>query len=339
MTVKNFTVSELVNSLRHSNLPTVVVEGKDNANMIERLIKRRGSTELDRTKKVNVLLVSNRNVLISFYNRRYEFTIPVVFIANRDMWLYTRVPRLYQDIIFTQGYSLENDIYKGAGLENLLEPHERWEYHQVLNSTIEWFAFEVEEYRAGKRKRVNFRLKDIIPPGQAELDTNFCKQQGFHRPNPETVQQIRNDHQFRLPGRLLFDILRRILNTSGRSFKFQITPRGLYEIALMMCASPPLLKGLMSEVRKKIDREEARINLAPLGHAPERQRELKIKVGNKINATILKKDGIKVTVQLQTDNNEEIIFESPYYPGQVGDTAKLKVMDLDSTGKVSKVIP
>ena len=70
--------------------------------------------------------------------------------------------------------------------------------------------------------------------------------------------------------------------------------------------------------------------------APEKP---KIRVGQKVNATILKKDGFKVTVRLQTDYNEEVIFELPYYPAQVRAQVKLRVQAVSETGQVTKVIP
>ena len=65
----------------------------------------------------------------------------------------------------------------------------------------------------------------------------------------------------------------------------------------------------------------------------------KVKVGKKVNAKVLKKDGFKVTVQLQTDAREEVTFERPYYPGQIGQVKKLRVTAVDSEGKVRKVVP
>ena len=50
-------------------------------------------------------------------------------------------------------YGLENDLYAEAGLERLLEPHEIWKHRQVRNSVIKWFAFEVEEFLAGRREK------------------------------------------------------------------------------------------------------------------------------------------------------------------------------------------
>ena len=72
---------------------------------------------------------------------------------------------------------------------------------------------------------------------------------------------------------------------------------------------------------------------------PKEPEKPKVKVGDRINATILKKDGFKVTVQLQTDNNEELIFERPYYPGLVGAKIKLRVQGVSENGAVTKVIP
>ena len=36
----------------------------------------------------------------------------VIFVADQDMWFFTGIPEKYRDtIIFTRGYSLENDLY------------------------------------------------------------------------------------------------------------------------------------------------------------------------------------------------------------------------------------
>ena len=70
--------------------------------------------------------------------------------------------------------------------------------------------------------------------------------------------------------------------------------------------------------------------------APEKP---KVKVGHRVNATILEKDGMKVMVRLQTDNNEEVVFERPYYPGLVGAQIKLRVQAVNESGQVTKVIP
>ena len=65
----------------------------------------------------------------------------------------------------------------------------------------------------------------------------------------------------------------------------------------------------------------------------------KVKVGDRVNATVLKKDGFKVTVRLETDAREEVTFERPYYPGMVGAQVKVRVQRVDKGGRITKVIP
>lgn len=65
----------------------------------------------------------------------------------------------------------------------------------------------------------------------------------------------------------------------------------------------------------------------------------KVKVGDRVNATVLKKDGFKVTVRLETDAREEVSFERPYYPGLVGAQVKVRVQRVDKGGRITKVIP
>ena len=72
---------------------------------------------------------------------------------------------------------------------------------------------------------------------------------------------------------------------------------------------------------------------------PEKKVKPKINTGDRVNATILKKDGFKVTVQLDTDNKEELVFERPYYPGAVGAQVKLRVLGINEDGHVTKVVP
>lgn len=72
---------------------------------------------------------------------------------------------------------------------------------------------------------------------------------------------------------------------------------------------------------------------------PKEPEKPKAKVGDRVNATILKKDGLNVTVQLQTDENQELVFERPYYPSAVGATVKLRVIGVDATGKINAVTP
>ena len=97
---------------------------------------------------------------------------------------------------------------------------------------------------------------------------------------------------------------------------------------------------------KPVQRQDIQQQIqAPKSQAPPTPKPLKqpehpkIKVGDKVNATILKKDGMEVTVRLQTQKNEEVVFERPYYPGLVGAKIKLRVQGISKNGEVTKVVP
>ena len=336
--------------------------------------------QLDKHPKV--LSIIGRNELLSIYERRSEFVdVPVVFVGNREMWSFMRVPEDYEDIIWTRGYSLENDLYEEADLERLLEPHETWKHQQVRNSVIEWFAFEVEEFLAGRREKIdmNFELSDIVPEGELGLDKEFCQHLGFYLPPSKRVQQIKETYERRLPGKFLFQMLIRFLNIRGRDFNFNVTERSLYDIALTVRDSQLPLNALMEDIEAKLDTEEERIiKTKPIisqrqkvgsrkeysGKSKRATKQLqksgskgkqasnprstqpsqllrksRVKVGGKVNATIQKKDSIKVTVQLQTDYKEVIDFEYSDYPGKIRDKVELRVINIDGTGRVLKVVP
>ena len=121
MPVPDPTVDELVATLHRSELPTVVVEGKDDMQIYRWVEARIGNRNAD------VLPVGGRENPLSVYERRTEYAhLPVAFVADRDMWLFSGIPPGYRDIIWTEGYSIENDLYLGAELENMLDPMKLW---------------------------------------------------------------------------------------------------------------------------------------------------------------------------------------------------------------------
>ena len=154
------TVDELVSTLRRSKLPTVVVEGRDDMQIF------RWMEDLLQIHEVDVLGVGGRSNLFAVYDRKSEFVhLPVAFIADQDKELFTRLPAGYEEIIWTQGYSIENDLYAGAdpSLENLMDPQEAAEHRQLLDTIIEWFTFEVEEFLNGRTPQFNHNCKCRCP--------------------------------------------------------------------------------------------------------------------------------------------------------------------------------
>ena len=241
----NVTVDDWVTTLRHSQLPTVLVEGKDDVQIYQWVERRVG------IQKANVLPVGGRETLLAVYKRRNEFAhLAVAFVADRDLWLFSGIPPGYPDIIWTEGYSIENDLYAGARLENLLNADEVDEHRQVLDSIVEWFAFEVEEYLAGREPRVGTHCNEIVPLGRTEMDQDFCTRRGFRSPNEELHQQIQGGYLLQLRGKSLFQILDRFLNAPGRGTNYSTV--ALHEIAVKMTPSHQFMDRLIGGIERAI---------------------------------------------------------------------------------------
>lgn len=246
MAARNLTDEKvLVGMLRNSRLPTVIVEGKEDHQIYQWVERCRG------LQKANVLSVGGRKTLLAVYKRRHDFAhLPVAFVADKDLWLFSGIPPDYPDVIWTEGYSIENDLYADADLENLLDTDEVDEHQQVRDIIIEWFAFEVEEHLAGREARVATHCNQIVPLGRTEMDQGFRQSRGFRSPNQALHQQIKDEYQLQLRGKTLFQVLVRFLSASNRASKHSIF--GLYEIAVKMTSPQPLIDRLIGEIEQTI---------------------------------------------------------------------------------------
>jgi len=241
----NVTVNDWVTMLRRSYLPTVIVEGKDDLQIYQWVERHIG------IQNANVLPVGGKKVLLSVYKRRNEFAhLPVAFVADKDLWLFSGIPPDYPSIIWTHGYSIENDLYADAQLENLLNCDEAAKHGQVLDSIIEWFAFEVEEHLTGKEAHVNTHCNEIVPIGETAIDQAFRARRGFRQPNAHLYQQIKDAYELQLRGKTLFEILIRFLNAPGRGTSYNFST--LYEIATKRTFSHPLVNRLLGEIKRTI---------------------------------------------------------------------------------------
>ena len=243
----NPTVDELVSTLRRSRLPTIVVEGKEDMQIF------RWMEDLLERQEVDILGVGGRSNLFAVYDRKSEFGhLPVAFIADQDKELFTQLPAGYKEIIWTQGYSIENDLYAGAepSLESLMDPDETDEHKQVLDAIVKWFAFEVGEFLAGRDYKFDHHCNEVVHPSQTEMDDGFRQRRGFRPPNSELEQQIREAYQLQLRGKQLFQMLVRFLSKSNRQVKHSL--HGLYEIAFKMTPFHPLMDRLIQEIERKI---------------------------------------------------------------------------------------
>jgi hypothetical protein len=238
------TEDELVATIQRSHLPTVLVEGGEDM-MIYRWVEERIGV-----LNISFLPCGGRDMVLRIFTRRHEFpNVNVAFVADQDLWLFTAIPIDYAEIVWTHGCSIENDLYAGATLEDLLGNEEAVRFSEVLRSIIEWFAFEVEEYWQGRPAEVAKHIDQIVPPGTRTICQPFKAKRGYTDPSPETVTLIHEDYKLRLRGKTLFQILVRLLN---RRHGPKHNTAGLKEIAFRMHNPHIYMERLINEVKVKL---------------------------------------------------------------------------------------
>ena len=245
MTDRYLAPDEWLAALKHMSDPIVLVEGNDDVQICRWAAERVGNRRLD------IQPAGGRQTLLALYQRRSEYAhLSVAFVADRDLSVFCCVPQGYDDVIWTEGYSIENDIYADVNLEDLLNADEVDPHRETLESLVEWFAFEVEQHLDGCDAHINKHLNQIVPPGETKVDPDLLASRQFRQPDAALHQQIQDDYQLQLRGKFLFQLLYRFVNASGRGTKYNI--RTLHENAVKS-ASSVRINRIISEVEQKIE--------------------------------------------------------------------------------------
>jgi hypothetical protein len=271
---KNLDVDEIIATLNHSTLPTILVEGVDDI-MVCRWLE-----QFIPWQEGDFYQCGGRNTLLEVYRRRSELKVNTVFLADQDMYVFCTIPEEYQSksIVWTHGYSIENDIYAGTSkIDDLLEPNEQNDYQAILQKVIAWFAFEVEEHQKGREHRVNhFTRRDrdknlnqqlaqntLDREGETYLiknrhDTGFSLElwprQLYQPPSPQLVQEITAGFKLRVRGKVLFDILACYLDDNKRIPRH--SKEALYAIGAKPIAQNQYMNRLVAELKRALKCDE-----------------------------------------------------------------------------------
>lgn len=211
MPIPNLTVDELVDVLKRTRLPTVLVEGPDDMTIYRKLEEKCGSMV------ANFLPCGGRSVLLALFRRRSEFReIKCAFLADRDMWLFLKAPDIYNGVIWTTGYSIENDLIDGGELDTHLSQTETDTCRNIVEELVRWFAYEVSEAIAGRAAHVDVKLGILLPGTTGRLCPVYLGQRGFKEPSEELIIHIKGDWKLKLRGKQVMQLYTRILCASGR---------------------------------------------------------------------------------------------------------------------------
>ena len=197
--------------------------------------------------KASPIECGGRNNLLSIYKQRDKFShLKTVFLADKDLYVFLGIPEEYSEVIWTTGYSIENDIYAGSSkLDDLFDEEELCDYKKLMAKITEWFAFEVEKHKKGNACDSKIDIKilydDKQPVSENEayicmshsnnntcVNVNLVFGKNFIPANQNLVSEIKNDFKLKLRGKIIFKVLSVYLSDRKRDVKHK--KEALYEI-------------------------------------------------------------------------------------------------------------
>ena len=225
MRTRDMTVDEIVAALRHSSIPSIIVEGTDDV-MIYRWILLDAGISDDR-----LFPCTGRNNLLKVFSRRNEFpSTPTLFIADKDVYIYNGIPAEYSDVFFTCGYSIENDLYYGRSIDQLLTKDESKNYEKARKNFIRYYGCQFEKLK--ENRPYNFCLSPfVILDSNYELVTDKVENT-FSEPTQETCNYLLDNYDLVVRGHSVFKLLQLFLSKSGRDVTH--STHSLYEMCYRM---------------------------------------------------------------------------------------------------------
>jgi hypothetical protein len=208
---REYTVDEIVELLKRTSLPTIVVEGREDI-----IVYRRIEERLSRIG-VDVLPALGRKKLLQVFDRRNELpeAVNVVFIADRDTYLHSGIPPEYDHhaLVFTDGYSIENDIYRDGQLENLLLGAERQAFENELDKFVSWYAVALSRHLADDTEGIKNHPNQVL--SHELYDTLAALRDGEDFPQL-LHDQLRENYSRMIRGKSLIGLLVRQTTCAGR---------------------------------------------------------------------------------------------------------------------------
>lgn len=209
------TASEYIQTLKHSFIPTVVTEGSDDYAVFRRIEEKFSSIGL------SLMPVGGKKTVLELFERRHEFSqIKTAFIVDQDMWIFSHIPPQYDEpmLIVTDGYSIENDLYRDGEMESLLLANERTKFNRDLDQVIRWFSFAARKHIEGHDTALDYHPNQVVDES-GQLLADLPDRCGYNAPCPFLFPAIREGYARQLRGKTLLNLLIRYLSHGRRAIK------------------------------------------------------------------------------------------------------------------------
>jgi hypothetical protein len=210
------TVEEIYALLEKSEIPTVLVEGKDD------IIFYRAIEHELRTLEIDMLPAGNKHAVLELRKKIKEkpITAPIVFIVDKDLWVYPGVdcPDDIAEVITTSGYSIENDLFVDGELEFLLDHAEKGKFKAELSKFARWYALSITRSLSGTASSFRTNPGKVLDNKEFyDAEIALCEGEAY----PEILfNEIITNYAYFLRGKSLFALLLRQLSAAKRDVKF-----------------------------------------------------------------------------------------------------------------------
>ena len=217
---------EICATLRHSDLSTIITEGRDDYSLFRNLQQELGAG--------HCLPAGGGKCVLKLHRVQHTFSCPrVAFLMDRDLWLHSGVPdeiERSKNAIVTDGYSIENDALRDAQVERLIYRSEIDDYNYALDALCRWFSAGVAARLEGVEFSFDERISKILDADMRTL-SEFGRNQIEKLPSRIDLEaSIRGDYQKLLRGKTWLSLLTLIFNTPGRTVTH--SPKSLLEIGV-----------------------------------------------------------------------------------------------------------
>jgi hypothetical protein len=203
------TREELLQTLRRSSLPSVIVEGSGDFFAYRRIEESLQATG------VSFIVAGGRETVLWLHEQRQHFSqIRSIFIVDMDMWIYSGVPVHHQSgsMITTAGYSIENDLLADGDVLTYMTLVESAAFSRDMAVLTGWFSCIVTMILAGQQVGFAYHIDRIVDSAGNVTPSASANLNNAAGPNTTLMQ----DPIGRLRGKTLMSLVLRYLSYPGR---------------------------------------------------------------------------------------------------------------------------
>lgn len=218
------TEEELLATLKHSSIPTVLVEGENDIIFYRRIEDDFSETGL------SMLPAGNKHAVLNIKKKieisPTEFKIPIAYIVDQDTWINFGIPSNIENIITTRGYSIENDLFEDGEIYDLLTQNEKVNFNQEKEKFIYWYSLTLNRNINNSIKSDGSSYVYQLHPGKVLDDEIFFQTETSLKANEDYPQTLHDDISdnwiLKLRGKSLLSLLVRQLSRKKRKVKYSL---------------------------------------------------------------------------------------------------------------------